>query len=119
MNLTGQAPHKKGQKRRRARPNDDAFLAWLRTQPSAIDGAMDVDRDTGARRCDPCHYRTAANAGTSKKPLWSAIPMTRKQHLLQHQIGQYSFRPRSWWEEKVEYYKLKYHENACGSGHLL
>jgi hypothetical protein len=38
------------------------------------------------------------------KPLFSALPLTREEHQLQHQIGQFAFRPRSWWEEKTDYY---------------
>lgn len=81
--------------------SDRAYLLWLRSQPSAIDGQMDYDRDTGQRWCVPAHYRTAANSGTGCKPEYSAIPLTHAQHLEQHRIGQFNFKSRSWWQKQV------------------
>jgi hypothetical protein len=97
MNLMGKTGvYQKGQKRTKGnKPNDRAFLDWLKTQPSAL---------TGKTPCDPCHYRTAANSGIGCKPLWSAIPLTREEHMRQHQVGQYNFMPRQWWEMQVAYY---------------
>jgi hypothetical protein len=80
---------------KRKKRNDQAFLGWLRTLPSAVSGGMP---------CVAAHYRTAANSGIACKPLYSAIPLTDAEHKLQHQIGQYNFRPREWWEKKVEFY---------------
>ena len=90
--------------RARARGSDKQFLEWLKHQPSAIDGGMDYDWDTGTSWCDPCHYRTAKNSGTGCKPKYSAVPLTHAQHLEQHRIGQFNFRPREWWEAKVRSY---------------
>lgn len=93
MNLTGQITYQK--------PSyadyllDKRFLVWVRKQKSAL---------TGNYPCDACHYRTAENSGVGIKPLMSAIPLTREEHRKQHQIGQYEFQPRAWWEEKVKYY---------------
>ena len=99
MNLTGQLPYQKNQKKRRTRSQeqreDAKFLEWIRTLPSAFSGKYP---------CIAAHYRTAANSGTGIKPLFSAIPLTWGEHQLQHQIGQYSFMPRDWWERKVAYY---------------
>jgi hypothetical protein len=81
------------------------YELWLRTQPSAINGSMDYDSDTGMEYCDPCHFRTAANSGVGCKPDFSAIPMTHKQHLEQHRIGQFNFLPREWWEQQVDKYR--------------
>jgi hypothetical protein len=78
-----------------AEAEDKTFRAWLRTQPSAY---------SGMSPCIAAHYRTAANSGTGTKPLFSAIPLTVGEHNRQHQIGQYTFMPREWWEEKVAYY---------------
>jgi hypothetical protein len=86
----------------RKKGSDKKYLLWLRTQPSAIDGHMDYDPDTGQRWCDPCHYRTAANSGVGCKPEYSAIPLTHAQHLEQHRVGQFNFRPREWWEYQTE-----------------
>lgn len=84
--------------RARDRGTDKQYLLWLRTQPSAIDGGMDYDPDTGQSCCDPCHYRTAANSGIGCKPEYSAVPLTHAQHIEQHRVGQFNFRPRAWWE---------------------
>lgn len=117
MNLTGRPVTPKGEKRKRrsrtfadtellslarAKDTDDQFLEWLKHQPSAIDGRMDYDPDTGLSWCDPCHYRTAHNSGTGTKPLYSAVPMTHAQHLEQHRVGQFNFMQREWWERQVE-----------------
>lgn len=119
MNLTGRAVYMRGQKRTarhriaktasqtdlvaraREKGTDQQYLDWLKTQPSAIDGGMDYDPVTGMSYCDPCHFRTAANSGTGTKPEYSAIPMTHAQHLEQHRVGTFAFRPREWWENQV------------------
>lgn len=96
MNLTGRPVYQKGSKRRsRGKVDDRDFLDWLKTLPSAYSGKMP---------CDPAHYRTAANSGVGCKPLYSAIPLTREEHRLQHRIGQFNFMPRAWWETQVAHY---------------
>jgi hypothetical protein len=93
--------------RARAEGTPKQYKLWLRTQPSAIDGTMDYDLDTGVEYCDPCHYRTARNSGIACKPDCSAIPMSHRQHLEQHRIGQFNFKPREWWEYQcVKYLRL-------------
>lgn len=94
-NICNRPVYQKGTKHKKKKENDREYLDWLKTQPSAV---------SGKTPCDPCHYRTARNSGIGCKPLWSAIPLTREEHLLQHQIGQYAFMPREWWEEKTSYY---------------
>lgn len=86
---------------------DRLFLDWLKTQPSAL---------SGLSPCDPCHYRTAKNSGIGCKPLFSAIPLTREEHIEQHRIGQYNFMPREWWEEKIKYYLKKWSDNDSIAG---
>lgn len=88
---------------KRKRENDNDFLAWLRTQPSALSGQSPTEA---------CHYRTAKNSGIGCKPLYSAIPLTSQEHKLQHSIGQYNFMPRSEWERLVELYVRKYKEQV-------
>lgn len=95
MNLTSQPPYQRHTIRRRSKPNDKEFLAWLRTLPSAYSGKVP---------CVAAHYRTAANSGVGCKPLFSAIPLTDSEHKLQHQIGQYNFMPREWWETQIGKY---------------
>lgn len=90
MNLTGQRVY--------AKPTDDdrkqdqQYLSWIRTQPSAYSGMVPSIA---------AHYRTAENSGTGTKPLFSAIPLTRAEHEIQHRIGTFNFSPREWWEEQV------------------
>jgi hypothetical protein len=77
MNLTNRPVTPKGKTSKRKKPNDRDYLNWLKTQPSALSGMMP---------CDPCHYRTAANSGVGCKPLFSAIPLTRAEHM-EHYTG--------------------------------
>lgn len=59
---------------------DGDFLAWIRTQPSCIDG--------DEYNIEACHVRRAANSGTGIKPKYSAIPLTHDQHFVQHHKGE-------------------------------
>lgn len=99
MNLTNRPVTPKGEKRKRQKPHDREYLTWLRLQKSAL---------SGKEPCDPCHYRTAYNSGIATKPLYSAIPLTREEHLRQHQIGQFNFMPREWWDEQLEIHLLAF-----------
>jgi len=83
------------------RGTDKTYLLWLRTQPSALDGNYSYDTGTWEQLCEPAHYRTAKNSGKGCKPEYCAIPLTHKQHHHQHQVGQYRFMSREWWEEQV------------------
>jgi hypothetical protein len=60
--------------------DDKRFLAWVRTQPSWLDGVR--------AHIQACHVRRASNSGTGYKPLFSAVPMTLDQHLYQHKHGE-------------------------------
>lgn len=95
MNLTNRSVTPKNAKRKSHKENDRAFLDWLKTQKSAL---------SGQSPCDPCHYRTAKNSGVGCKPLFSAIPLTRDEHSRQHQVGQFNFMPRIWWEKMTDFY---------------
>lgn len=76
--------------------SDKQFQQFVRQQPSAYSNK--------AQNIVYAHYRTAANSGIGIKPPYSGIPLTYGEHQHQHQIGQYAFAPREWWEEKVKYY---------------
>lgn len=98
--------------RARKAGSDKDFLEWVRSQPSAISGGWAVwNMQLGIGRCQACHYRTAENSGVGMKPEYSAIPMTADEHRLQHDIGQYAFKPREWWEETVVHYVEKWITN--------
>lgn len=85
----------------RAKGSDRQYLDWLRSQPSALGTGWDYDWELG-NVCTPAHYRTSANSGTGTKPAYSAIPLRHEEHQQQHRVGQFIFRPRSWWEEQVD-----------------
>lgn len=115
MNLTNQAPHQKGQthkKHSRAeresqwyRYGSDAdYQAWCRKRPSACSGQT--------ANVVYAHYRTAKNSGTGVKPVFSGIPLTYKEHQLQHRIGQYNFMTRERWEYLVDMH-LKLWVESC------
>ena len=83
----------------RKRDDDKKYLEFLRKQRSAFSNRWP---------CVAAHYRTAANSGISIKPLFSAIPLTNPEHQEQHQIGQYKFASKIWWEAQVKKYQLAY-----------
>lgn len=85
--------------KKRDKPNDSAYLAWLRKQPSAF---------SGRTPCEACHYRTSINSGIGIKPLYSAVPLTSDEHQDQHRIGTYKFAARDWWEAQVKKYQIAY-----------
>lgn len=86
----------------RAKGSEKQYLGWVVLQPSAYSGRFSgKDWDSGISYCDPCHYRTADNAGIATKPEYWAIPLTRDEHLRQHQVGQFAFMRKDWWEEQV------------------
>jgi len=65
------------------------FEAWIRQQPSALDGEMDWDPETGEGRCEPAHVRRVSEgAGTAEKPPYFATPLTHQQHRFQHDQGE-------------------------------
>lgn len=67
---------------------EDEFENWIREQPSVIDGNADWDEVMGESRCEPAHIRRVADgSGTAEKPPYFAVPMTHKQHQLQHDKG--------------------------------
>ncbi len=60
--------------------DDKAFLRWIRTLSSCLDGDGP---------CEACHVRRASKgAGTGIKPAFYAIPLTHSQHLMQHTHGE-------------------------------
>ncbi|CAB5212745.1 hypothetical protein UFOVP191_15 [uncultured Caudovirales phage] len=84
---------------------DRQYQAWVRNQHSALSGAT--------QNIVYAHYRTSKNSGTGFKPPFSGIPLTYAEHLRQHQIGQFNFMPREWWEEKCQYYLNKWKESKA------
>lgn len=84
MNLTQQPVYAKGQKRiRRKTPaelEDEAYLEWVRTQPSCI---------SGKGPCEAAHVRRLKyGSGTADKGKMNAVPLTPEEHRDQHHGGE-------------------------------
>lgn len=64
---------------------DEQFLDWLTYQPSCLDeGWNQWDVEKGEGRNIACHIRRISRgAGMGIKPLFSAVPLTDKQHRIQ------------------------------------
>jgi len=73
---------------------DDGFLAWIRTQPSAVSGKT-VNIEASHVR------RVKFGAGTGIKPPFCAIPLTHGEHALTHQNGESALKPPEWFEKKA------------------
>ncbi len=86
--------------RARKRGSDKAFRLWVTHQPSCVSDRFSTWID-GVGRNDAAHHRTAANSGTATKPEYSAVPLTREEHLRQHAHGASVFGDRDWWNNQV------------------
>jgi hypothetical protein len=86
--------------RARAKGSDKQYRGWIQRQPSCISGQFS-EWVNGDGRCVAAHYRTAANSGVGCKPEYSCVPLTNDEHVEQHRVGQFAFRPREWWEGNV------------------
>lgn len=127
MNLTGQEPYQRGQKRiRRKTPaelEDEAFLEWVREQPSCISGAYSYLGEDGPRN-PACHVlRVKYGAGKGKKPLMSALPLTTEEHADQHKGEAYCLNKhlpkvplwteaeaKQWFEDQRDEHLMKWKE---------
>ncbi|TAK97773.1 MAG: hypothetical protein EPO08_20830, partial [Rhodospirillaceae bacterium] len=67
--------------------SDTAYLQWLRTQPSCLDGQFGYTVN-GEGRNESAHIRRSNNAGIGIKPQFSAVPLTKIQHQQQHSAGE-------------------------------
>ena len=73
----------------------------MQTQPSCISGTFGEYLESGEGRSVAAHVRRASMAGTAFKPLFSAVPISQAEHLLQHQHGEEYFHPKEWWDEQA------------------
>lgn len=64
------------------------YIQWIIRQPSCLDGQFGEILESGEYRNIDCHVRRANNSGTGIKPDFNIVPMTFKQHALQHQQGE-------------------------------
>ena len=75
--------------------SDDDFLAWVRTQPSALSGQAGTDENPVVA----AHVRRIADgAGTGIKPQYAAIPLLHTEHTEQHQHGESKLADSDWWD---------------------
>lgn len=73
--------------------SDADYLAWVRDQHCAYCGT-----ETGI---DPAHVRRiASGAGTAVKPEYSAIPLCRQHHRLQHDHGESAVGGKEWCDKQ-------------------
>lgn len=85
--------------------SDDAYLDWIRRQPSAHSDEFSEYDEQGDGRCEASHVRRVeAGSGTALKPAYSAIPLTHAEHQLTHQKGESALREPKWFE----YHRDKY-----------
>jgi hypothetical protein len=69
---------------RKGPPRDEAYKAWIRTQPSLI---------SGLTPCEACH--TGNDGGMSMKASdFSCVPLTWEEHREYHRIGKAAFEKR-------------------------
>lgn len=73
--------------RREVIGEDRAFAAWVRRQPSCVSGCFS-EWVEGEGRCEFAHVRRALHSGTGFKPLFSGVPLTHAEHMLQHTHGE-------------------------------
>ena len=69
---------------------DELYLKWIREQPSIVSG--DYDKwvtDIGSGKNDAHHVWNTGKKG--KRNDYLAVPLTRKEHQLYHQIGHKGF----------------------------
>lgn len=77
---------------------DAEFLQWLRTQVCWHCSKQDRGED-GQFYVQAAHVRrVAAGSGTSRKPAYSAIPLCKSCHDIQHAVGESGLAPSEWWE---------------------
>lgn len=83
---------------------DKLYLEWLSYQPSCIDGSWNQYDEAGDGRNIPCHVRRVnRGAGTGKKPLFSAVPMTHEQHMQEATL-----RTPEWFEEQADLHLIRF-----------
>lgn len=81
---TTKATRKRRAERKR---EDEGFIEWVRTQPSALTGNYS-EWVNGEGRNPACHIKRAATGGTAFKPKFACIPLTHEEHAYQHQHGE-------------------------------
>lgn len=69
--------------------SDKDYLDWVTYQPSCISGEYSEFDENEEGRCIAAHVRRVRDgAGTGMKPRYSAVPLTFKEHQIQHESGE-------------------------------
>lgn len=68
--------------------SDAEFRDWVTHQPSIISGSYNEYDDAGNGRNVACHVRRAGESGVAYKPDYACVPMTDREHQLQHTHGE-------------------------------
>lgn len=86
---------------------DETYRKWIQRQPSCLSGTYS-EYVNGEGRCVAAHVRRASGSGTGFKGDFACVPLTQEEHLLQHQHGEESLKPKGWWDAQVEKYLTLY-----------
>lgn len=87
----------------KAKGTDAEYQDWVRLWPSCLTGAYSEVVD-GIGKCEFAHVRRAGTSGTAYKPEYSGIPLTHKEHAMQHQRGESIFCAPEWYEKQAMKY---------------
>ena len=66
---------------------DDEYREWIQKQKSCVSGQWS-EYVNGEGRCEAAHVRRANESGTGYKPRYCCVPLTREEHMCQHQKGE-------------------------------
>lgn len=105
---------------------DADYQAWVRQQPSCLSKKRDCDPDTGKEQCEYAHVRRANASGTGIKPEYCGVPLTHREHQLQHQSGEFELlkgfwsgastdEAREWFDKKAVEYRTAWIKSALYS----
>ena len=83
--------------------SDKEYRRWINRQPSAFSGDFSEWTEDNEGRCIAAHVRRSDNAGTGYKPPYSCIPLTDKEHQLQHREGESALVGLDWDAQKNHY----------------
>jgi len=88
---------------------DAEFQEWIRRQPSCISGDQDWIDGLGEGRCECAHVRRVGEgSGTAIKPPYFAVPLTHREHAIQHQHGESALEATEYFEKKATHYRTEW-----------
>lgn len=69
---------------------DEEYREWVQRQPSCLSGSGDWVAELGEERCEAAHVRRSDESGAGIKAEYACVPLTRKEHQIQHDNGEAS-----------------------------